>query len=205
LSKLQRLLSEGDFTATYKFALLISLADLAVEIGADDGATLLLTNRQIAQRFVQLYWRHSMPDFLFSISRQSLALIGNGLRKLDGARCFYCELHAGEADVDHFIPFILYPRDLMHSFVLAHPGCNRSKSDSLAGRSHLERWLGRLSMHSDALAEIGFSAGVAVDAETTRRVASRGYANAYHSGAHAWVAPTKYEVIDAGHCSLFDS
>ena len=33
LSKLQRLFAEGDFTATYKFALLIALADLAVELG----------------------------------------------------------------------------------------------------------------------------------------------------------------------------
>ena len=37
LSKLQRLFAEGDFTATYKFALLIALADLAVERGRDDG------------------------------------------------------------------------------------------------------------------------------------------------------------------------
>ena len=37
LSKLQRLFAEGDFTSTYKFALLISLADLAVELGRDDG------------------------------------------------------------------------------------------------------------------------------------------------------------------------
>jgi hypothetical protein len=61
LAKLQRLFAEGDFTATYKFALLISLADLAVEVGADDGSELPLSNRQIAERFVQLYWRHAIP------------------------------------------------------------------------------------------------------------------------------------------------
>ncbi len=61
LAKLQRLFAEGDFTATYKFALLISLADLAVELGADDGAELVLSNKQIAERFVHLYWRHAMP------------------------------------------------------------------------------------------------------------------------------------------------
>ena len=33
-------LPKGDFTATYKFALLISLADLAVELGTDDGQQL---------------------------------------------------------------------------------------------------------------------------------------------------------------------
>ena len=46
LAKLQRLFSEGDFTATYKFALLIALADLAVELGADDGAELALSNNR---------------------------------------------------------------------------------------------------------------------------------------------------------------
>ena len=40
LAKLQRLFAEGDFTATYKFALLIALADIAVEIGSDDGGEL---------------------------------------------------------------------------------------------------------------------------------------------------------------------
>ena len=48
LSKLQRLFAEGDFTATYKFALLISLADLAVELGDDSGEALELGHRGIA-------------------------------------------------------------------------------------------------------------------------------------------------------------
>lgn len=37
------------------FALLISLADLVVEIGADDGAERTLNKPQIAERFVQPY------------------------------------------------------------------------------------------------------------------------------------------------------
>ena len=61
LTKLQRLFAEGDFTATYKFALLIALSDLAVEWGADDGSELPLTTRQIAERLVQQYWRHVLP------------------------------------------------------------------------------------------------------------------------------------------------
>jgi hypothetical protein len=244
LAKLQRLLSEGDFTATYKFALLISLADLAVEQGADNGDELQLTTRQVAERFTQLYWRQAAPygtgradtspgvlvqnlgaqaavvaaiasfranvgaaspqvaafhpdypklvsavaatvtaqplnylqnfggatdeflyqrapgkvllkpgvmfclrrfqplvhqlarshwidhikgnrrnrsilgdaddleEFLFETSRQSLALLGAQLRKLDGPKCFYCGEGLATADVDHFIPFSQYPRDL---------------------------------------------------------------------------------------------
>ena len=38
LINVQRLLDEGLFVATYKFALLLSLADLAIELGDDSGA-----------------------------------------------------------------------------------------------------------------------------------------------------------------------
>jgi 5-methylcytosine-specific restriction endonuclease McrA len=335
LSKLQRLFAEGDFTATYKFALLIALSDLAVELGSDDGAELPLSIQQIADRFVQLYWRHALPygtgrpdtqvgvlvqnlgvqaavlssiaafrassgattltqartmptykalvtkvagvvsaqpltylqnfggvtdpflyertgpgviqlkpnvayclrrfhplvqqlarthwvehvktnrrnhsilgdagdleDFLFGISRQSLAIIGTGLRKLEGMRCFYCGQSMQAADVDHFIPFALYPRDLVHNFVLAHPSCNRSKSDSLASKTHLDRWLQRLTKQSTQLSEIGASAGVAVDGRTLHRVAAWGYANAQAAGGRAWIKAASYEAIGVDHLML---
>ena len=336
LAKLQRLFAEGDFTATYKFALLISLADLAVEVGADDGAELTLTNRQLAERFVQLYWQHTIPygtgrpetqpgvlvqnlgdqaavltaickfrsstrgitiqqartepgyaelltkvatvvsaqplhylqnfggvtdtflyvrsgrgsitlrhgvayclrrfytlvqqlsrthwidhiktnrrnqailgdtgdleDFLFSCSRQSLALVGIALRKLDGARCFYCGRGVIEAEVDHFVPFSLYPRDQAHNFVLAHPTCNRSKSDALAAMPHVERWLERLATKSDALNEIGVSAGLANDRLTANRVAAWAYAGANAAGGHAWLSASKYEPVTSSYLRLF--
>ncbi|HEX8603801.1 MAG TPA: hypothetical protein VF774_14240, partial [Pseudoduganella sp.] len=40
LRSLQHLLSDGDFTATYKYALLMALAELSVELGDDSGAPL---------------------------------------------------------------------------------------------------------------------------------------------------------------------
>ena len=40
LVNLQRLLDEGLFVASYKFALLLALADLSVEYGDDTGAPL---------------------------------------------------------------------------------------------------------------------------------------------------------------------
>ena len=42
LAKIQRIFTEGEFTATYKFALLIALSDLAVELGRDTGEPLSL-------------------------------------------------------------------------------------------------------------------------------------------------------------------
>ena len=337
LAKLQRLFAEGDFTATYKFALIIALADLAVELGDDEGDELIVTTRQFGERFIQLYWQQAAPyaaavdvtssatvlaqnhgtqaavitavsnfrtqsgattaqqathhkafsslltkvtktvstmplkflqnfggstdeflyeragsgsiriksiavyclrrfqplvqqltrshwighikanrrnhqvlgpgndleDFLFSTSRQSLLVLGQGLRKIDGSKCFYCGQSMSGADVDHFIPFSLYPRDVGQNFVLAHPACNRSKSTMLAARSHLERWLHRLDVHADNLAEIGTVAGLTVEAEVSRQVARWGYANAMASVAHAWRATQIYEPIDASYAVCF--
>jgi 5-methylcytosine-specific restriction endonuclease McrA len=338
LAKLQRLFTEGDFTATYKFALLISMADLAVELGADDGEELTLTVRQIAERFIHLYWNHTSPygddrmgvqsgvliqnvgtqaavltaiaefrasagvtsilqakrlpgyaalltrvattvsaqplnylqnfgggrepflyyrsgrgtiqlqpgvayclrrfyplvqqlsrshwtahiksnrrnqayfgdatdleEFLFSTSRQSLVVIGRGLRKLDGDRCFYCGHLLVDLDVDHFIPFSLYPRDLAHNFVLAHPACNRSKSDTLAAHRHLERWLERVIRCEDSLLEIGAAAGIGGEKATVGRVAKWGYANACAANGHAWLSPAKYEPISPDYIALLNA
>ena len=57
LRRLQRILDEGSFTATYKYALLHAIADLCVTVGDDSGAPLILPTRAIAERFVELYWR----------------------------------------------------------------------------------------------------------------------------------------------------
>jgi hypothetical protein len=61
LVKVQRLLDEGLFVASYKFALLLSLADLAVECADDSGAPLKVTSDQIAEKFIQYYWRQATP------------------------------------------------------------------------------------------------------------------------------------------------
>ena len=61
LVSLQRLLDEGLFTASYKFALLVSLADLSVEKGEDSGSPLTLTTDEIAAKFVRYYWRQVVP------------------------------------------------------------------------------------------------------------------------------------------------
>jgi len=60
LGKIQRLFAEGEFTATYKFALLVSLVELAIEVPQLDGETKLeVSIRSIATKFIELYWRQS--------------------------------------------------------------------------------------------------------------------------------------------------
>src|SRR5690242_12847753 len=72
LRDLQRLLAEGLFVASYKFALVHALADLAVLKGDDSGAPLDLETRDIAAKFVELYWRQCRP---FHAGNQTSGLI----------------------------------------------------------------------------------------------------------------------------------
>lgn len=336
LSKLQRLFAEGDFTATYKFALLIALADLAIEIGDDSGRPLQLGHRVIASKFIEMYWQQSVPystgrtgtaqdvlvqnsgtqaaiitaivrfrqqnpaatvqsakllpsylaliltvgqtvsaqpinylqnlggitdqflyertrgaivlkpgvafclrrfqplvqqlarshwvghikrnrlnspilgqaddleSFMFATSRHALTIIGAGLKKLTNSHCFYCLSTVQDADVDHFVPFSMYPRDLMHNFVLAHPSCNRSKSDTLAALPHLERWLAFITLHDDSLNEIGEAAGRLSDGESCRSVAGWGYANAMSSGGQAWLKSNAYQPVNQNYLDCLE-
>lgn len=61
LRALQRLLDEGSFVASYKYALLHAIADLCVVEGDDSGAALELSTARIAEQFIQLYWRQVVP------------------------------------------------------------------------------------------------------------------------------------------------
>ena len=345
LSKLQRLFNEGDFTATYKFALMVTMADLAVELGHDDGCKLLLTKEQLAEKFIEMYWQQATPysataderdlnepivessslvlaqnmgvqtaivkniitfratlnprsliaakampsfkkllntvsatvmkmpvtylqnlggkvepflyntlsngiellpgvaycfrrfqplvqqlsrngwinhikgnrlnqsilgeqddleSFLFGTSRKSLLVISAGLRQISN-KCFYCQqtLRA-EADVDHFIPFSQYPRDLMHNFVIAHPSCNRSKSNALAAIEHLERWVEYIDREDVNLTTIGKDAGKVANLSVMGAVARWGYENAVQSSAQAWIRATYFESVDKNYLDILD-
>lgn len=61
LANLQRLLAEGQFVATYKYSLLLALADLAVELGDDSGSSLEIPTWRIAEQFIHNYWRQCIP------------------------------------------------------------------------------------------------------------------------------------------------
>src|SRR5688500_2713577 len=61
LQNVQRLLTDGLFVASYKFALLPALADLAVLKADASGDELSLDARDIAAVFVELYWRQTRP------------------------------------------------------------------------------------------------------------------------------------------------
>lgn len=61
LDYIQRLLDGGEFVATYKYALLMALADVSVEMGDDSDAPLPLDASDLATKFVQYYARQAVP------------------------------------------------------------------------------------------------------------------------------------------------
>ncbi len=61
LVQVQRLLDEGLFVATYKYALLLALADLSIEQGDDTDAELIVSTEAIAEKFIRYYWRQAVP------------------------------------------------------------------------------------------------------------------------------------------------
>lgn len=61
LQNVQAILEDGQFVATYKFALLVALADLAVESGLTDDAPCPIPLSDIAGKFVEYYWQQAAP------------------------------------------------------------------------------------------------------------------------------------------------
>jgi len=61
LRKLQRLVDEGSFTATYKFALLHAIADLCVESRIIPGEPLPIRIGKLAEKFIGYYWHQVLP------------------------------------------------------------------------------------------------------------------------------------------------
>ncbi|MCF5839460.1 HNH endonuclease [Aeromonas veronii] len=64
IAYLQRIFTEGDFVATYKCALLHGIADIAIERSSethDLTAARTITLDELATKFVELYWQHSLP------------------------------------------------------------------------------------------------------------------------------------------------
>ena len=314
LNKLQRILNEGLFVASYKFALILALAELAVEKKPEADGSLPIPLEELSDRFITLYWHQTAPfaghvvlaqnrggqasaitlisqfrgyaptlagarrhprwgrlvnriarlldemplwrlqlagadrldfmygerlddgaivlrpgvaaflkeqfgvvqalvqmgwlsfvqglpanreilgatgdlaDFLFGTNRAALRSIMDGLRDLQRNRCFYCDrLFEDAIEVDHFIPWSRYPRDLGHNFVLADRGCNQHKSEMLAATGHLERWVARNRRDDAQLHEILAKTPFLLDADASFSVTEWAYDHAERAESVVWV------------------
>lgn len=314
LANLQRILNEGSFVATYKYALIRALADLSVERKPAADGTLLIALDDLAARFVEIYWRQVAPfrgrgvliqnngrqaaminriaalrerfgklsearqsaewrallastrklldkmplwrlqrvgaqrlecfypnrligdgvqlnpgvascfatlfpvvqalvqfawlrfvqqlphnqdivgqggdlaAFLFGSDRSVLVPLRKQLIEVQRDRCFFCSRPMrGEGQVDHFIPWVRYQRDLGHNFVVAHIACNNAKRDRLAALPHLERWLTRNGAEGSDLTRVFSACNVMHDKDTTTQVAAWSYETTERSKGLVWV------------------
>lgn len=333
LKQLQRIFNEGEFVATYKFALLHALADICVEHEVSPDGSMHVPLRVIGEKFIELYWHHAEPYrevssgdgvlrqntkgqaqiisrledvranyltlaqfrrsgawkatvsfastqikqmplwrlqtlggepgeflyanqiedngirlkagvadslrafyplvlhlvrghwvshirsipantglvgehadleyFLFGTQRSVLEKAAPVLEELQTGLCFYCgKPMKAEWNVDHFIPWARYPRDLGHNFVLAHAACNQHKGDTLAARRHVERWLQRNTEHEKLLtSELGMT--FHCDAPTSRRIAKWSYELDLSASARLWVMAKQYEPCGRDVLGLF--
>jgi hypothetical protein len=96
ISNIQRILTEGSFVASYKYALIKVLADLAIERKVGSEGTLLIRLEDLAERFLEMYWRQVAPfrgraALLQSVGRQAaivtrIAVIRGKFGKLSEAK-----------------------------------------------------------------------------------------------------------------------
>lgn len=317
LTNLQRLLAEGLFTATYKYALLAALADLAVELGDDSGDPLPLTTFAISEKFVEYYWRHATPystardsrvlrqntgnaakiltivsearrqhgdsmaslmrnqtawarlvrkfiptlkeqplwrlqivgsetldflygrsdgpdsielrpgvaycirqfysliqdvvraawlrdvrslngdllgettdlrEFLFGAERSALNVVKPVMADLQKGKCFYCQhsIPANAGEVDHFIPWVKYPADLAHNFVLADRKCNGKKRDRMPHVDHLAAWTERNRLDGEQITK-ALNAKLPCDLMSANRIAYWAYAQTEAASGLTWL------------------
>jgi 5-methylcytosine-specific restriction endonuclease McrA len=164
----------------------------------------------VAQALVQLAWLRmvqqlpinreligqggDVAEFLFGADRGGLARLSGRLMEIQGGSCFYCSRRIpGTGHVDHFIPWVRYPRDLGDNFVLAHDACNSRKGDLLAGVPYLDRWLERNTTRRAELDRMFSEARMLHDAETSRHVAAWSYEQVERAGGLVWVGGDRFE------------
>jgi hypothetical protein len=68
---IQRLLAEGQFTSTYKFALILSIANVCAERDVRPDGTLRIEARELAGHFIEFYWRQAIKFNGVAILKQN--------------------------------------------------------------------------------------------------------------------------------------
>jgi hypothetical protein len=97
LNKLQRVLNEGLFTASYKYALILALAELSVESTPARDGSLALPLRVLSERFIALYWRQSAPFASGALLAQNTGRQASAITRLSEFRANAPTLAAARA------------------------------------------------------------------------------------------------------------
>jgi 5-methylcytosine-specific restriction endonuclease McrA len=137
-----------------------------------------------------------LREFLFGTERANLAPYHELLMQIQRGGCFYCGGTIGKsAEVDHFIPWVKYPHDLGHNFVLTDADCNRSKRDFLAADNHLAKWFERNEIHHNDMSLYFEEKGIVYDLAASRQITCWAYDQAEITGANVWVEGDEFKPI----------
>lgn len=131
-----------------------------------------------------------LSDFMFGSERADLSIYKPILKDIQSNGCFYCgkPLKTDTGAIDHYIPWVRYPVDLGHNFVLTHSECNNDKRDMLAGIPHLENWMNRNSRNSSQLQSYFDEQHVSHDLSTSLAIAEWAYDKTQTMGGDVWLA-----------------
>ena len=150
-----------------------------------------------------------LERFLFAPVRETAEKVRRPLWELQEGACFYCggAVRPRAGEVDHFIPFARHPDDGVANLVLAHGRCNRSKSDFLAARRHVEGWRARTwddgGRPTKALVSLARDAGCERDLDLAPATLASARAIYLHlpRGIHLWRGPSgdAFEVFEEDH------
>lgn len=147
--------------------------------------------------------RVDLGEFLFGSERADLGVYRGLLMELQRAVCFYCGRRVREGgEIDHFVPWARYPRDLGHNFVLSCGPCNGAKSDLLAGPEHLERWLGRNAAHDAALRTYFNDRRLPHDLGASMQITRWAYGAEEEASGQLWLRGRETAPIDPGWRAL---
>jgi 5-methylcytosine-specific restriction endonuclease McrA len=139
--------------------------------------------------------KDDLVSFLFDSNKSDLTKLTPYLIEHQHGKCFYCSKSVvKKSDVDHFIPWKKYPRNIAQNLVLSCPGCNRSKSDMLAAKIHLQKWVAEI-LPNDERSSFIASQGFISDRDCSTKVAHWAYQNAATAQGNTWVRPKCSEVI----------
>ena len=117
-----------------------------------------------------------LAEFMFGSERNQWPGIRPLLREVQDGKCFYCgRFMVGNEELDHFIPWSLYPNDLAHNFVLACRRCNADKSDKLAPSEAWDLWIKRNTIHGARIVSQANAIGLPNDESVSTRVTAWAY------------------------------
>lgn len=105
--------------------------------------------------------------------------------------------------VDHFVPWMRYPVDLGHNFVLAHSRCNAQKRERLPSYDHLAVWVKRNVAHGDEITNALQKGGIVAKLAISNRITHWVYAQTEAANGLTWLRKDEMVPLEKRWRDLF--